>query len=52
MPQQSQISSFIVLIVAQRRRACLHVWTRGLGCFAGGVGLVGCPTRGSVFVCQ
>lgn len=32
-------------------RACLHVWTRGLGCFAGGVRLVGCSPRGSVFVC-
>ena len=30
---------------------CLHVWTRGLGCFAGGVRLVGCSPRGSVFVC-
>ena len=29
MPQQSQISSFIVLIVAHADCVCLHVWRRG-----------------------
>ena len=29
----------MVLVVPPCTFACLHVWTRGLGCFAGGVGV-------------
>lgn len=40
----------MVLIVPPCNLACLHVWRRGLGCFACGVRLVGCSPRGSAFV--
>ena len=48
MPQQSQMVSFMVFIVARRDTCCLHVWRRGwlVGWLVGWL-----SPRGSEFVC-